>query len=125
MDHNPSSPPLSVRVWPEMPDHIMALGPLRSLYKDREKCTTIGNMGGFSLSDSHFLHQEGHAIDFIGENARREVVRCTFSSDPLESCSHGCTRLPSPGVEVREVGACGRSVGQTLVITEGGAGCWW
>jgi hypothetical protein len=56
-------------------------------------------MGGFSLSDSHFLHREGHAVDFFGENARREVVGHTFSSDPIESWSHGCASPPSLGVE--------------------------
>jgi hypothetical protein len=27
------------------------------------------NMGGFSLSNSHFLRREDHVIDFLGENA--------------------------------------------------------
>jgi hypothetical protein len=49
----------------------------------------MGNMGGFSLSDSHFLHREDHIIHFFGQNARREVVGRTFSSSAVESWSHG------------------------------------
>jgi hypothetical protein len=84
-----------------------------------------GNMGGFSLSDSHFLHRGNHVIDFFGENVRREVVGRTFSSSAIESWSCGCARLPSPGVEAHEVGVRGRSLGQAPVVSEGGASCWW
>jgi hypothetical protein len=64
-------------------------------------------MGGFSLSDSHFLHREDHVIDFFGENAQREVVGHAFSSGAIESWSRGCACPPSPGVEAREVDASG------------------
>jgi hypothetical protein len=63
----------------------------------------VGNMGGLSLSDSHFLHREDRVIDFFGENAQREVVGHTFSFGTIESWSHGCARLPSPGVKADEV----------------------
>jgi hypothetical protein len=88
-----------------MPDHIMVLGFLRSLYKDRETCTIVENMGGFSLSDSHFLHRGNCVIDFFGENVRREVVGHTFSSGTVESWNRGCAHPPSLGVEACEVGA--------------------
>jgi hypothetical protein len=88
-----------------MPSHIVALGLLWSLYKDREKCTAVDNMGGFSLSDWHFLHQEGRVIDFFGENTQREVVGHTFSSGAIKSWSRGCARPPSPRVKAREVTA--------------------
>jgi hypothetical protein len=67
----------------------------------------VGNMGGFSLSDSHFLHQDDHVIDFLGENAQREVVGHTFSTGTFVSWSHGCARPPSPRVEACMVDACG------------------
>jgi hypothetical protein len=108
-----------------MPGRIVALGLLRSLYNDREKCIMVENMGGFSLSDSHFLRWEDHVIDFFRENARREVVGRAFSFGTVESWSHGCARPPSPGVEARKVDARGWSVGQAPIVSEGGAGCWW
>jgi hypothetical protein len=46
----------------------MVLGVLRSSYKDRDACTTVGKMGGFSLSDSHFLRQGNRVINFFGED---------------------------------------------------------
>jgi hypothetical protein len=67
----------------------------------------MGDVGGFSLSDSHFLCRGNHIIDFFGEDVRREVVGHAFSSDVVESWSRGCTHLPSPGVKALDVGACG------------------
>jgi hypothetical protein len=67
----------------------------------------MGTMGGFSLTDSHFLRQGNCIIDFFGENVRREVVGRTFSSGTVESWSRGCACPPSLGVKVCEVGACG------------------
>jgi hypothetical protein len=67
----------------------------------------VGNMGGFSLSDWHFPCREDHVIDFIRENARREVVGHALSSGIIESWSHGCARRPSPRVEACEVDARG------------------
>jgi hypothetical protein len=90
-----------------MLDYIVVLGLLQSLYKDRETCTIVGNMGGFSLSDSHFLHWGNRIIDSFGENVQRELVGHAFSCGAVESWSRGCTHLPSPGVKAREVGACG------------------
>jgi hypothetical protein len=90
-----------------MPDRIVALGLLRNLYKDSEACTTVGNMGEFSLSDSHFLRRGNHIIDSFGENIRRVVVVRAFSSGAVESWSNGCTHPASPGAEAHEVGARG------------------
>jgi hypothetical protein len=90
-----------------MPDHIVALGILQSLYKGRETCTTMGNMGGFSLSNLHFLLRGNHVINLFGENIWREVVGRAFSSSAIELWSHGYTRPPSLGVEARKVGARG------------------
>jgi hypothetical protein len=67
----------------------------------------VGNMVGFSLSDSHFLHQGNRVIDFFGENVWREVVGHTFSSGTVESWSHGCARPPSLRVKACEVGVHG------------------
>jgi hypothetical protein len=39
----------------------------------------VANMGGLSLSDSHFQRHGNHVIDFIEENVQREVVGHTFS----------------------------------------------
>jgi hypothetical protein len=62
---------LSVRVQLRMPDRIVTLGLLQSLYKDMEVCTTVGNMGGFQLSDSHFLRRGSRVVDSFGENVQR------------------------------------------------------
>jgi hypothetical protein len=79
-------------------------------------------MGGFSLSDSHFLHREGHAVDFFGENARREVVGHAFSSDPIESWSHGCASPHSLGVEALMVDQWARpSLSARLESVAGGS----
>jgi hypothetical protein len=67
----------------------------------------VENVGGFSLSDSHFLRQRNHVIDFFGEEVRREVVGHAFSSDIIMSWSRGCARLPSSGVEALDFGAHG------------------
>jgi hypothetical protein len=84
----------------------------------------VGNMGGFSLSNLHFLHRGNHIIDFFGENVQKEVVGCAFSFGTVKSWSHGCARLPSLGVEAREVGARRWAVGQAPVVSVGGASCW-
>jgi hypothetical protein len=75
------------------------------LYRDREICTTMGDVGGFSLSDPCFLHRGNHVVDFYGESVRRELVGRTFSSAPIESWVSGCAGLPSSGVMVLDVGA--------------------
>jgi hypothetical protein len=67
----------------------------------------VVNVCGFSLSDSHFLRREDRVIDFVGQNAQREVVGRTFSSGAIESWSRGSDRHPSPGVEAHEVDVCG------------------
>jgi hypothetical protein len=63
----------------------MALGLIGDLYKDREKCTTVGDTGRFFLSDLCFLHRGDRVVDFFGEDAQREVVGCVFSSRAIKS----------------------------------------
>jgi hypothetical protein len=42
-------------MWLGVIDPIMALGILLNLYRDREMCVTVKDVGGFSLSDPHLL----------------------------------------------------------------------
>jgi hypothetical protein len=74
-------------------DRIVALGFLCNLYRDKKVCITVGNVGGFSLSDPCFLRQGSHIVDFFGESG------CIFLSwwaapFPLLSSSRGVVGAP-------------------------------
>jgi hypothetical protein len=85
MDHNPSSP--------RVPGY--GRGCLTILWRlvSYEVYTKIGRHAllwevwvNFPYP-IHFMRRGNHTIDFFGENVRREVVGCTFSSSIIESWS--------------------------------------
>jgi hypothetical protein len=60
MDHNLSRIPIpvapeSVGIWSGVTDPVMALGLLLNLYRDRKMRVTVGDVGGFSLSNMRLL----------------------------------------------------------------------
>jgi hypothetical protein len=56
----------------------VALGHYEILYKDREKCIAVKNMGGFLLVVSHSLRQEEYVIDFLGKTPEGKLWAMHF-----------------------------------------------
>jgi hypothetical protein len=61
-----------------VPSRIVALGHYEILYKDREKCIVVKNMGGFLLAVSHSLRREEYAIDFLGKTPEGKLWAMHF-----------------------------------------------